>query len=165
MVQSRSLPQRHSTHEQPGGYIGYGRKIENPQRQIDQVHAEIGDAASLNTADPAGEAPELGSEVGVAAACCGPGAFAEDLAEPLIAGAGVAVLAEGLRPDARDTVAFMHSQGVDLKVISGDGVEGRTLALTMDTGGQKSDSTVALSEPRNFPRVAVSTSYAHSSSC
>lgn len=35
---------------------------------------------------------------------------------------GLAVLAEGLRPDARDTVAFMVSQGVDLKVISGDGV-------------------------------------------
>jgi P-type E1-E2 ATPase len=37
--------------------------------------------------------------------------------------AGIALLVEGLRKDSIDAVAFLSSQGVDLKVISGDGVE------------------------------------------
>jgi cation-transporting P-type ATPase E len=46
----------------------------------------------------------------------------DDELPPALRAVGIAVLAEGLRPDAIDTVAFMVEQGVDLKVISGDGV-------------------------------------------
>lgn len=41
---------------------------------------------------------------------------------PALAPAGIVILEEGLRPEAAPTVAFLHRQGVDLKIISGDGV-------------------------------------------
>ena len=33
---------------------------------------------------------------------------------------GLAVLAEELRPDARETIAYLQDEGVDVKVLSGD---------------------------------------------
>ena len=39
---------------------------------------------------------------------------------PAVRPLGVAVLAEELRPDARETVAFLRAEGVDVKVLSGD---------------------------------------------
>ncbi len=56
--------------------------------------------------------------------------------------AGLAVLAEGLRPDAADTVAFMVSQGVDLKVISGDGV-GTVSAVAAAAGVPGAERAIA----------------------
>jgi len=41
---------------------------------------------------------------------------------PPMQAAGAVVLAEALRPDAADTVRFLESEGVQVKVISGDGV-------------------------------------------
>jgi cation-transporting P-type ATPase E len=49
--------------------------------------------------------------------------------EPL----GVAVLAEELRPQARDTVQFFHDEGVELKVMSGDAPE-TVGAIARDAG-------------------------------
>ena len=49
--------------------------------------------------------------------------------EPL----GVAVLAEELRPQARDTVRFFHDEGVELKVMSGDAPE-TVGAIARDAG-------------------------------
>lgn len=73
---------------------------------------------------------------------------------------GVAVLAEGLRPDARDTVAFMHSQGVDLKVISGDGV-GTVRAVALAAGVPGAERAIAgadlPTDPAELERVAVET--------
>jgi magnesium-transporting ATPase (P-type) len=46
---------------------------------------------------------------------------------------GLVVLAEQLRPDARETVEFFLSQGVDLKVISGDRPE-TVAAIAADAG-------------------------------
>jgi P-type E1-E2 ATPase len=43
-----------------------------------------------------------------------------DLGPPPLDTLGLAVLAEELRPDARETVAFLAEQGVELKVLSGD---------------------------------------------
>jgi cation-transporting P-type ATPase E len=49
--------------------------------------------------------------------------FPEDGAPPLVVPLGVAVLAEELRPDTRETVAFLLGEGVELKVLSGDAPE------------------------------------------
>jgi P-type E1-E2 ATPase len=46
---------------------------------------------------------------------------------------GLVVLAERLRPDARETVEFFRSQGVDLKVISGDRPD-TVAAIAADAG-------------------------------
>jgi cation-transporting P-type ATPase E len=43
-----------------------------------------------------------------------------DAGPPPLRTLGLAVLAEELRPDARETVAFLAEQGVELKVLSGD---------------------------------------------
>ena len=45
--------------------------------------------------------------------------------------AGIVVLEETMRPDAREVVAFFRAQGVDLKVISGDAP--RTVEAVADT--------------------------------
>jgi P-type E1-E2 ATPase len=52
-----------------------------------------------------------------------------DRLEPL----GVAVLAEELRPQARDTVRFFNDEGVELKVMSGDAPE-TVGAIALDAG-------------------------------
>ena len=49
--------------------------------------------------------------------------------EPL----GLVVLAERLRPDARETVAFFRAQGIELKVISGDAPD-TVAAIAADAG-------------------------------
>ncbi len=46
---------------------------------------------------------------------------------------GVAVLAEELRPQARDTVQFFHDEGVEMKVMSGDAPE-TVGAIARDAG-------------------------------
>ena len=46
---------------------------------------------------------------------------------------GLVVLAEELRPDARETVAFLLEQGVELRVISGD-APATVAAIAADAG-------------------------------
>jgi len=79
---------------------------------------------------------------------------------PDLRAAGIAVLAEGLRDDARDTVAFMMSQGVDLKVISGDGV-GTVRAVAAAAGVPNADRALAGADlpddPTELERVALET--------
>ncbi|MEQ9092803.1 MAG: HAD-IC family P-type ATPase, partial [Miltoncostaeaceae bacterium] len=74
--------------------------------------------------------------------------------------AGAAVLVEGLRPDAGDTVAFMHAQGVDLKVISGDGV-GTVRAVALAAGVPGAERAIAgadlPADPAELERVALGT--------
>ena len=83
----------------------------------------------------------------------------EELPEGLAA-AGIAILAEGLRTDARDTVAFMVAQGVDLKVISGDGV-GTVRAVAAGAGVPNADRALAgadlPTDPAELERVALDT--------
>jgi cation-transporting P-type ATPase E len=55
---------------------------------------------------------------------------------------GLAALAEGLRPDAIDTVRFMVDQGVDLKVISGDGV-GTVQAVALAAGVPGAENAIS----------------------
>ena len=66
--------------------------------------------------------------------------------EPL----GVLVLAERLRPDARATVEFFRSQGVELKVLSGDAPE-TVAAIAEDAGialaGPAVDGSAAADDP------------------
>ena len=50
----------------------------------------------------------------------------------------VAVLAEELRPDARETVAFLQAEGVELKVLSGD--DPATVASIASDAGSRSAS-------------------------
>jgi cation-transporting ATPase E len=54
---------------------------------------------------------------------------------------GLVVLAERLRPDARDTVEFFRSQGVALRVLSGDRTE-TVAAIAHDAGIPLDDGTV-----------------------
>jgi P-type E1-E2 ATPase len=49
--------------------------------------------------------------------------FPDDGEPPPIVPLGVAVLAEELRPETRETVAFLEAEGVELKVLSGDAPE------------------------------------------
>jgi len=71
---------------------------------------------------------------------------------------GIAILAEGLRTDAIDTVAYLHSQGVDLKVISGDGV-GTVQAVALAAGVPGADRAVAgadlPTDPDELERAAL----------
>lgn len=52
---------------------------------------------------------------------------------PPLAATGAVLLEEALRPDAADTVRFLESEGVQVKVISGDGV-GTVQAVAMACG-------------------------------
>jgi magnesium-transporting ATPase (P-type) len=54
---------------------------------------------------------------------------------------GVAVLSERLRPDAAETVAFLRSEGIDLKVLSGD-APATVAAIAADAGIPGSDAPV-----------------------
>jgi cation-transporting P-type ATPase E len=65
----------------------------------------------------------------------------EELPEGLRA-LGVAVLVEGLREEAVGAVAFLAAQGVDLKVISGDGV-GTVQAVALAAGVPGADAALA----------------------
>ena len=49
--------------------------------------------------------------------------FPDDGEPPPIVPLGVVVLAEELRPETRETVAFLAAEGVELKVLSGDAPE------------------------------------------
>ena len=65
---------------------------------------------------------------------------------------GVAVLVEGLRSEAVDTVAFLASQGVDLKVISGDGV-GTVQAVALAAGVPGAEHALAGPEIPDDPEA------------
>jgi cation-transporting P-type ATPase E len=59
--------------------------------------------------------------------------FPDDGAPPPLVPLGVAVLAEALRPDTRETVAFLLGEGVELKVLSGDAPE-TVGSIALDAG-------------------------------
>ncbi len=61
---------------------------------------------------------------------------------PPLTAAGAAVLEEGIRPDAADTVAFLRHEGVRVKVISGDGV-GTVQAVAKACGVEGAEHAVA----------------------
>ncbi|MEZ5100357.1 MAG: HAD-IC family P-type ATPase [Thermoleophilia bacterium] len=70
---------------------------------------------------------------------------------------GLAVLAERLRPDARETVQFFLEQGVQLKVISGDAPE-TVAAIARDAGipvGTPLDGRNLPEDPEELRRVAL----------
>lgn len=58
-----------------------------------------------------------------------PGDLPPDGLEPV----GLVVLAEGLRPNIRDTISFLHREGVEIKVLSGDAPE-TVVAIARDVG-------------------------------
>src|SRR5262249_29260887 len=60
---------------------------------------------------------------------------------------GLAVLAEDLRPDARETIAFLEAEGIDVKVLSGDAVE--TVASIASDAGITVETTL---DGRVLPR-------------
>jgi cation-transporting P-type ATPase E len=83
----------------------------------------------------------------------GPGPRLPGALEPL----GVLVLAERLRPEARETVEYFHSQGVGVKVLSGDAPE-TVAAIAADAGiparGAAADGSAVAEDPEAL-RVAV----------
>jgi magnesium-transporting ATPase (P-type) len=62
--------------------------------------------------------------------------------------AGLVILAERLRPDARATVAFFAEQGVELKVLSGDNVQ-TAAAIARDAGIEIKDVATGDALPRD----------------
>jgi magnesium-transporting ATPase (P-type) len=74
---------------------------------------------------------------------------------------GIVVLAERLRPQARETVQFFLDEGVELKVISGDAPE-TVAAIASDVGIPVSapplDGSDLPTDPGELARVAVGTS-------
>ncbi len=71
---------------------------------------------------------------------------------------GIAILAERLRPQARETVAFLCAEGVELKVISGDAPE-TVAAIAADAGipmnGPPLDGDALPADPAELRRVAL----------
>jgi cation-transporting P-type ATPase E len=61
---------------------------------------------------------------------------------------GLVILAERLRQDARETVAFFHAQGIELKVISGDAPD-TVAAIANDAGIAAADPVDGRSLPRD----------------
>ena len=79
--------------------------------------------------------------------------FPDDGEPPPIAPLGVAVLAEELRPETRETVAFLAAEGVELKVLSGDAPEtvGRSRRTPASTAtGRRSTVASCRSDPREL---------------
>lgn len=80
---------------------------------------------------------------------------------PGLRAAGVAVLAEGLRPDAPATVAFLAGQGIALKVISGDdpATVGAVAAAAGVPGAERAvDGPNLPADPEALGRVAAEAS-------
>jgi cation-transporting P-type ATPase E len=67
--------------------------------------------------------------------------FPEDGAPPPSVPLGVAILAEQLRPDTRETVAYLRGEGVELKVLSGDAPE-TVASIAADAGIASADGPV-----------------------
>ena len=83
----------------------------------------VGGARSLASGSPRrahraarGESPARRAAGGVAGAARG------DQVPPGLVARGIAVLEEGLREEAIDTIAFLVREGVQIKIISGDGL-------------------------------------------
>ena len=83
-----------------------------------------------------------------------PGAGRPGAVTPL----GIVVLAERLRPQTRETVAFLCAEGVELKVISGDAPE-TVAAIAADAGvpmgGPPLDGDALPADPAEARRVAL----------
>ena len=79
-------------------------------------------APELFALGPLGETAELEAESGrrVVALGTSRNGVSADHAPHDVAAAGLAVLGERLRPEARETVEFFRRQGVELKILSGD---------------------------------------------
>ncbi|HET9114453.1 MAG TPA: HAD-IC family P-type ATPase [Gaiellaceae bacterium] len=71
----------------------------------------------------------------------------EDLEDPRPAARGLVLLGEDLRPETRETVAWLQDQGVDLKVLSGDRPE--TVASIAHDAGITGDAVDAAELPED----------------
>ncbi len=72
---------------------------------------------------------------------------------------GVVVLAEALRPDTPETVAFLRREGVELKVLSGD-APATVAAIAADAGidvGEAVDGRELPEDPRELRELALRT--------
>jgi cation-transporting ATPase E len=69
---------------------------------------------------------------------------------------GLVLLAERLRPDARETVAWFRSQGVELKVLSGDRPE-TVASIARDAGidGATADASALPDDPGELRRLVL----------
>jgi cation-transporting P-type ATPase E len=96
----------------------------------------------------------------VVLAATGDVALASDGELPPVAAAGIVVLSEGLRPDAAETVAYLHSQGVALKIISGD-APSTVQAVARAAGVPGADAAISgidlPEDPAALEEVALST--------
>ncbi len=83
--------------------------------------------------------------------------FPDDGEPPPVVPLGVAVFAEELRPETRETVAYLHEEGVELKVLSGDAPE-TVGSIAADAGivsaGPALDGRELPDDPRELAVVA-----------
>jgi cation-transporting ATPase E/undecaprenyl-diphosphatase len=84
---------------------------------------------------------------------------AEDLEEPQPVARGILLLAEDLRPETRETVAWLQNQGVELKVLSGDRPE-TVASIAHDAGitGATVDASRLPESEEELRRLVLGTS-------
>ncbi|HSD79575.1 MAG TPA: HAD-IC family P-type ATPase [Solirubrobacteraceae bacterium] len=121
-----------------------------------ELLAPAAEAAEL--ADRAGREAEAGRRVlAVALAPAGLAAHDPDAGPPPgRRPAGLVILAERLRPDARETVAFLRREGVALKILSGD-APATVAAIARDAGldaGAPLDGTALPDDDGELRRLA-----------
>jgi cation-transporting ATPase E/undecaprenyl-diphosphatase len=83
---------------------------------------------------------------------------ADKLDDPQPAARGLVLLSEDLRPDTRETVAWLQEQGVELKVLSGDRPE-TVAAIAHDAGiaGPAVDASQLPQDDKELRRLVLST--------
>jgi cation-transporting P-type ATPase E len=84
---------------------------------------------------------------------------AEQLEDPQPIAGGLVLLSEDLRPETRETVAWLQSQGVELKVLSGDRPE-TVASIAHDAGiaGAAVDASELPEDEEELRRLALGTS-------
>jgi cation-transporting P-type ATPase E len=84
---------------------------------------------------------------------------AAELDDPQPAARGLVLLSEDLRPETRETVAWLQSQGVELKVLSGDRPE-TVASIAQDAGivGAAVDASQLPEDEEELRRLVLSTS-------
>ena len=83
---------------------------------------------------------------------------ADELDDPQPIARGLVLLGEDLRPDTRETVAWLQSQGVELKVLSGDRPE-TVASIARDAGivGTAVDASKLPQEPQELRQLVLGT--------
>jgi cation-transporting P-type ATPase E len=139
--------------EEPGGYVPFSSARRWSALALDGTSYVFGAPERLRIDGRLGERAALEQEAGRRVVAFGetwtalvPGDRPPDGVRPL----GLAVLAEELRPQTRETVAFLRAEGVELRVVSGD-APATVGAIAADAGIDAGDGPVDASATEDVP--------------